>query len=148
MSETVDGNITLSIDISQHTSYSDNNVRSYQYFIKEFGLSESFDLYIACVLIGKYYVKERRKFKKGNKYGFIKYATAIKKEKITILNALAIEETNDIEILNDVKSMIKIWDEYANAGFEVFCDWYYSGNIDFESTLSNFVLDAYNGVLE
>lgn len=142
-----DGNLALSVDISQHTVSAKDNVKSYQFFIKEYNLSESFDLYIVCVLIGKYVVKKRKSFKKGSKYPFIKYSTAGKKEEIVILNALAIEETGDIEILTDLKAMIKIWDEYANAGFEEFSRWYYSNSVDFESTLSNIVSDAYYGNL-
>lgn len=141
-----EGNLALSVDISQHTASSEDNVKSYQFFIKEFNLPESFDLYIVCALIGKYVVGERKPIK-GSKYPFIKYATAVKRDEITILNALAIEETDNIEILNDVKAMINIWDEYANSGFEEFVKWYYSNSIDFESKLSNIVSDAYYGNL-
>lgn len=141
-----DGNLALSVDISQHTASSEDNVRSYQFFINEFGLSESFDLYIVCVLIGKFVVKKREEFK-VKKYPFIKYSTAGKKDEIIILKAIAIEEEDNIEILNDIKAMIKIWDEYANAGFEEFCNWYYSPGIDFETKLSDLVSDVHYGNL-
>ncbi|WP_407421588.1 hypothetical protein [Methanobrevibacter sp.] len=116
----------------KHTSDEENKY-SYQYFGKKLGLN-NLELFLITVLIGKYIVKNRENI--NDPVTLIKYESALKMgEPIKILQILAIEETDDINILNDKPRMFDIWEGYAMAGMKEFCKWYHSNAIDFEAKL-------------
>ena len=123
----------------KHTS-DEENIYSYQFLGKQLGLS-NIELFTITVLIGKYVVKGREEI--NDPATFIKYESALKSgEPIKILQILAIEETNDINILNDKPKMFDIWQGYAMAGMGEFCKWYHSNSIDLPAKLEEVMSEA------
>ena len=123
----------------KHTS-DEENVYSYQFLGKQLGLS-NIELFTITVLIGKYVVKSREEI--NNPVTFIKYESALKSgEPIKILQILAIEEENDINVVNDKPKMFSIWEEYAMAGMQEFCKWYHSNVDDLPSKLEDVMSEA------
>ena len=135
----VNGNLALNIDKSQHQESNETNKYSYQNLKNKLNISDNLDLFTICVLIGKFVVKKRKPLDK--KYPYIKHATVSKSENFDILKALAIDEEDDIEILADTKAMYKIFEEYANTGFEELKTWYYDKDINFHVKISEVLLD-------
>jgi hypothetical protein len=127
----------------KHTS-DEENIYSYQFLGKQLGLS-NIELFTITVLIGKYVVKCREEI--NDPVTFIKYESALKSgEPIKILQILAIEETDDINILNDKPKMFDIWQGYAMAGMKEFCKWYHSNSIDLPAKLEEVMSDALNSL--
>ena len=133
----VDGNLALNIDKSQHQESNESNIYSYQYLKEKLNISDSLDLFTICVLIGKFVVKKRTPLNK--KHPYIKHATVLKSSNFDILKALAIAEEDDIDILIDTKGMYKIFEEYANSGFEELKIWYHDKHTDLQVKLSEVV---------
>ena len=126
----------------QHTG--EENTNSYQYLGKQLGLS-NIQLFVITVLIGKYVVKDHEEI--TDPATFIKYESALKSgEPIKILQILAIEETDDINILNDKLKMFDIWQGYAMAGMKEFCKWYHSNSIDLPSKLEDVMSESLNSL--
>ena len=61
-----------------------------------------------------------------------------------ILKAVAVDVTEDISILNDMKGMIDIWERYAYVGFNELCDWYYDSDISIDSKFDEILFNSYN----
>lgn len=126
----------------QHTG--EENVNSYQYLGKQLGLS-NIELFLITVLIGKYVVKSRENI--SNPETFIRYGSALNSGNIIrILHILAIEETDDVNILNDKPKMFDIWQGYAMAGMKEFCKWYHSNSIDFQAKLEEVMSNAFKSL--
>ncbi|MBE6486990.1 MAG: hypothetical protein E7Z85_09150 [Methanosphaera stadtmanae] len=126
----------------QHTG--EENTNSYQYLGKQLGLN-NIQLFVITVLIGKYVVKDREEI--TDPATFIKYESALKSgEPIKILQILAIEETDDINILNDKLKLFDIWQGYAMAGMKEFCKWYHSNSIDFQAKLEEVMSIAFKSL--
>ena len=125
----------------KHTS-DEENIYSYQFLGKQLGLS-NIELFTITVLIGKFVVDGREEI--SNPVTFIKYESALKSgEPIKILQILAIEEVDDINILNDKPKMFDIWQGYAMAGMKEFCKWYHSNSTDLPAKLEEVMSDALN----
>ena len=123
----------------KHTS-DEENIYSYQFLGKQLGLS-NIELFTITVLIGKFVVEDREEI--SNPVTFIKYDSALKSgEPIKILQILAIEEADDINVLNNKPKMFDIWEGYAMAGMKEFCKWYHSNSIDFPAKLEDVMSEA------
>ncbi|WP_295112092.1 hypothetical protein [uncultured Methanobrevibacter sp.] len=135
------GTIICTDDIYyQHTG--EDNKYSYQHLAKQLGLN-NLELFTITVLIGKYVVKSREDI--SNTATLIQYKSALNMgEPIKILQILAIEETDDINILNNKRKMFDIWEGYAMAGMKEFCKWYYSNSIDIPAELEKVMIAALN----
>lgn len=133
----VNGNLALNIDKSQHQESNETNIYSYQYLKDKLNISESLDLFTICVFIGKFVVKKRTPLKK--KHPYVKHSTVSKSDNFDLLKSLAIYEEDDIDILADTKAMYKIFEEYANSGFEELKNWYFDKNINFQVKISEII---------
>ena len=93
-----DKGTTINTDDMYYQHTDEKNIYSYQFLGKQLGLS-NIELFTITVLIGKYVVKSREEI--NNPVTFIKYESALKSgEPIKILQILAIEEENDINVVN------------------------------------------------
>lgn len=133
----INGNLALNIDKSQHQESNETNIYSYQYLREKLNIAESLDLFTICVLIGKFVVKKRMPLNK--KHSYVKHATVLKSSNFDILKALAIAEEDDVDILADTRAMYKIFEEYANSGFEEIKNWYFDNHIDFKLKISEII---------
>lgn len=135
-----DKGTTINTDNMYYQHTGEKNTNSYQFLGKQLGLT-NIELFTITVLIGKYVVKCREEI--NNPVTFIKYESALKMgEPIKILQILAIEEVDDINILNDKLKMFDIWEGYAMAGMKEFCDWYHLKSIDLPSKLEDVMSKA------
>ena len=139
-----DKGTTINIDNMYYQHTGEKNIYSYQYLGKQLGLS-NIELFTITVLIGKFVVKSREEI--SNPATFIKYESALKSgELIKILQILAIDEVEDINILNDKPKMFNIWEGYAMAGMKEFCEWYHSNSIDLSVKLEEVMFDAFKSL--
>ena len=135
-----DKGTTINTDNMYYQHTGEKNTNSYQFLGKQLGLT-NIELFTITVLIGKFVVKGREKI--INPVTFIKYESALKSgEPIKILQILAIEEVDDINILNDKPKMFDIWEGYAMAGMGEFCKWYHSNSIDLPAKLEDVMSEA------
>ena len=137
-----DKGTTINTDNMYYQHTGEKNTNSYQFLGKQLGLS-NIELFTITVLIGKFVVDGRDEI--SNPVTFIKYESALKSgEPIKILQILAIEEVDDINILNDKPKMFDIWQGYAMAGMKEFCKWYHSNSTDLPAKLEEVMSDALN----
>ena len=119
------------------------NRHSYQHLASVLSLKNR-QFFTITALIGKLIVKERKKIEGGTEQ-FFKYYSKIKStDEITILMAIAVDEVDNIYILKDFNAMRDIWQEYSYSGFEKLYDWYTDDNIDFNTKLSDILIDTFN----
>ena len=119
------------------------NRHSYQHLPSVLSL-KNHKFFTITVLVGKLIVKDRKKIKGGTEQ-FFKYSSRIKSsDDITILKAIAVEEVDNIYILKDFDAMRNIWQEYSYAGFEKLYEWYSDENIDFNTKLSDILIETFN----
>lgn len=139
-----DKGTTINTDNMYYQHTGEKNTNSYQFLGKDLGLT-NIELFTITVLIGKFVVKSREEI--NNPVTFIKYESALKSgEPIKILQILAIEEVDDINILNDKPNMFGIWEGYAMAGMKEFCNWYHSNTIDLPAKLEEVMSDTFKSL--
>lgn len=122
------------------------NIRSYQYIQEKLGIDDSFVLFVVSVLIGKSLVEEDKipdDLPTPNET-YTRDTYHQNKLYFNILKAVAIDVSDDISILNDMKAMIDIWERYAYAGFNELCDWYYDSSKNIDSKLHDELLINFN----
>ncbi len=122
------------------------NIRSYQYIQEKLHIEDSFVLFVVSVLIGKSLVDEDKipdELPTPNET-YTRDTYHQNKLYFNILKAVAIDVSDDISILNDMKAMIDIWERYAYAGFNELCDWYYDSSISIDSKLHDVLLPKFN----
>lgn len=115
---------------------------SYQNFTRMFSLS-NLEFFTITVLVGKLFSEGRKKLED---YGgqFIKFKDSTdSKDEITILKSLAVNEVKNIYILKDYAAMREIWQEYSYAGFEKLWEWYSDEDIDFQTKISEELLNIF-----
>lgn len=121
------------------------NIKSYQFIQAKLDIDDSFILFVISVLIGKSLVAKDKipdELPTPNET-YTRDTYHQNKLYFNILKAVAVEDTGDISILNDVGKMIEIWERYACAGFDELCDWYYDSKMDIDSKLHEILLDNY-----
>lgn len=139
-----DKGTTINTDNMYYQHTGEKNIYSYQFLGKQLGLT-NIELFTITVLIGKFVVGSREEI--NNPATFIKYDSALKSgEPIKILQILAVEEVDDINILNDKPKMFNIWEGYAMTGMKEFCNWYHSNSNDLPSKLEEAMSDALNSL--
>ena len=122
------------------------NIRSYQYIQDKLGIDDSFVLFVVSVLVGKSLVEEDKipDVLPTPNETYTRDTYHQNKLYFNILKAVAIDVSNDIAILNDMKAMIDIWERYAYAGFNELCDWYYDSSKNIDSKLHDVLLSNFN----
>lgn len=126
------------------------NIKSYQFIQDKLGIEDSFVLFVISVLIGKSLVEEDKipnELPTPNET-YTRDTYHQNKLYFNILKAVAIDVTDDISILNDMKAMIEIWECYAYAGFNELCDWYYDSDISIDSKLHEIILSYFNKYID
>ena len=94
------------------------------------------ELFFSAVAVG-YYYKKKEPLKK--KRDLFRTFTIGDKSKIWLLKAVAVS-TSGIEVLKDIKEVVKICEEYANSGIDQIYKWHSEG-IDICNNLSEIMLD-------
>jgi len=119
-------------------------LKSYQHLTDVLNMT-NMEFFTLTALIGKFIVGERKKLEDSREQ-FFKYIEKKSKsnDNIVILKALAVDEVNNIYILKDYEKMRIIWQEYSYAGFEELYCWYEDNSIDFETKLSEVLLETFN----
>ena len=121
------------------------NIRSYQYIQEKLHIDDSFVLFVISVLIGKSLVEEDKipdELPTPNET-YTRDTYHQNKLYFNILKAVAVDETDDISILNDMKGMIDIWERYAYAGFNELCDWYYDSKMNIDDKFHEILFKFY-----
>ena len=124
----------------QHKDYSYQHLST----ILSMGNIEFFTL---TVLVGKLVVKERKKVDGGVDQFFKMTKNNMRKDEMTILKAVAVEEVNNPFILKDYLAMRKIWIEYSYAGFDKLYEWYKKGESELQDNLSDIMIDNFKNDL-
>ena len=101
----------------QHVEY------SYQFLSNILSLG-NIEFFTLTVLIGKFIVKNRKKVDGAVDQFFKMTKNNTRKDEMTILKAVAVDEVNNPFILKDYLAMRKIWIEYSYAGFDKLFEWY------------------------
>lgn len=141
----MDNIISVPTEQYQKKNSETTNIRSYQYIQDKLNIADSFVLFVISVLIGKSMVDKENipnQLPTPNE-SYTRDTYHQNKLYFNILKAVALEDTGDISILNDMNRMIDIWERYACAGFNQLCDWYYDSKMDIESKLYELILDSY-----
>ena len=141
----IDPNFTIYVDdkFYQHTQPDAIlNKNSYQYIGKKYNLQNSnLVLFTVTVLIGKYILNSKKQLE--DRTSLLKWGSIEKTDEMLILKAIAIEETNDMDVLEKPEVMAKIWEEYAMAGMEELCKWIHDNSIDEQSKIEDLMLDYF-----
>ncbi len=129
----------------QKTDSDSKNIYSYQYISKQLNL-DSFYIFVVAVLIGKYIVDPndipKKLPKEKETYTRLSYYNYSGKG-IEMLKAIAIEDTGNINILKYPSEMVRIWELYAMAGFDMLQSWYHDSSVDLDSKLDD-ILTEFN----
>lgn len=115
---------------------------SYQYLSSQLSMG-NIEFFTLTVLLGKYVVKKRKEIDGGVDQFFKMTKNNTKKDEMTILKAIAVDEVNNPFILKDYLSMRKIWIEYSYAGFDKLYDWYKEGIPTLEKNLSQLMISNF-----
>lgn len=126
---------------NQHNSY------SYQHLAKVLSM-KNVEFFTLTVLLGKYVVKQRKAVDGAIDQLFKTTKENRRKDGMTILKAVAVDEVNNPFILKDELAMRKIWIEYSYAGFDKLYEWYNDGNEEFENKLSDLLLSNFKENIE
>lgn len=119
------------------------NRHSYQHLASVLSL-KNHQFFTITALIGKLIVKDKKSITGGTEQ-FFKYSSRIKSsDEITILKAIAVDDVDNIYILKDYDAMRNIWQEYSYSGFEKLYEWYSDDNIDFNTKLSDTLIEIFN----
>lgn len=101
------------------------------------------EFFTLTVLLGKFVVKERKNVDSAVDQ-FIKMTKENKrKDEMTILKAIAVDEVNNPFILKDGLAMRKIWIEYSYAGFDKLFEWYKLGIPEMEKNLADLMVSNF-----
>ena len=102
---------------------------------------ETYEIFIMSLLIGKYILNKKEPLKNPIK-GFIRIETLEKKDAFDIMKCIAIEETKDVNVLSDIKSIFQICEEYANSGIKELKKWTVNEET-FQTKLAENLLEFY-----
>lgn len=114
-------------------------IKSYQHLTNVLGIGH-LEFFTITALIGKFIVKERKKIE-GSTETLFRFEDGKHKDETQILIALAVNEVHTPYILKDYKAMSTIWQEYSYSGFEKLYEWYEDETIDFETKLSEVIMN-------
>ena len=120
---------------------------SYQHLSNVLSMG-NIEFFTLTVLIGKLVVKERKKVDGAVDQFFKMTKNNTRKDEMTILKAVAVDEVNNPFILKDYLAMRKIWIEYSYAGFDKLYEWYQKDNNGLEEKLSEIMLSNFKENLD
>ncbi|MBE6495221.1 MAG: hypothetical protein E7Z78_02140 [Methanobrevibacter thaueri] len=120
---------------------------SYQHLSNVLSMG-NIEFFTLTVLIGKFIVKARKEVDGGVDQFFKMTKNNTRKDELTILKAVAVDEVNNPFILKDYLAMRKIWIEYSYAGFDKLYEWYQKDNNGLEEKLSEIMLSNFKENLD
>lgn len=120
---------------------------SYQHLSSVLSMG-NIEFFTLTVLLGKLVVKKRKKIEGGVNQFFKMTHNNTKKDEMTILKAIAVDEVNNPYILKDYLAMRKIWIEYSYAGFDKLYGWYANGISELEKNLSELMISNFKEELK
>lgn len=112
MSDLGRGSIRVSIDSSFHDLYKE---LSDGHDPEKSPFRTMKDIFMLCACLG---YRSNTAKPVVNKRQIFHWAQFSEREDVPILKAMAIAKTGDIQVLNDPEEIVRIAEEYANAGFE------------------------------
>ena len=98
------------------------------------------EFFTLTVLLGKFVVKERKENEGGVGPFFKMTNYNLRKDEMTILKAVAVDEVDNPYILKDYEAMRDIWMEYSYAGFDKLYEWYQKGFPEMLKNLSEIMI--------
>ena len=104
------------------------------------------EFFTLTVLIGKLIVKKRKKVEGAVDQFFKMIRSNTRKDEMTILKAVAVDEVNNPYILKDYLAMRKIWIEYSYAGFDKLYEWYSKGIPELEKNLAELMISNFKEI--
>lgn len=107
----------ISIPIKCYSKKGQYKEYSYQHLSSVLSMG-NIEFFTLTVLLGKCVVKERKSVEGGVEQFFKLTKNNTRKDEMTILKAVAVDEVNNPFILKDYHAMRKIWIEYSYAGFD------------------------------
>lgn len=127
--------IYVEVDDAEKT-YKDIREKSY---LKEYKW-KNHQIFTMALLIGKYVIDKREPLK--SKKGFIRSESVEHKDEMDIFKCIAIEETEDVNLINDTKEIFEICEEYANSGIKELKKWCKDKD-EFDNNISEVLLDYF-----
>lgn len=115
---------------------------SYQ-FLSDILSMGNIEFFTLTVLVGKFVVKSRKKVDGAVDQFFKMTKNNQRKDEMTILKAVAIDEVNNPFILKDYLAMRKIWIEYSYAGFDKLYAWYGEGLPKLKENLAELMISNF-----
>lgn len=115
---------------------------SYQHLSNVLSMG-NIEFFTLTVLLGKFVVKERKNADFAVDQFFKMTNNNIRKDEMTILKAIAVDEVNNPFILKDYVAMRKIWIEYSYTGFDKLYEWYKKGTDELEKNLTEIMLSNF-----
>lgn len=106
------------------------------------------EFFTLTVLLGKFVVKSRKEIDGGYDQFFKLTKNNARKDEMTILKAIAVDEVGNPFILKDEVEMRKIWVEYSYAGFNKLFEWYDDDNVDIYEKLSELMISNFKENLD
>ncbi len=125
----------------QHVEY------SYQFLSSLLSMG-NIEFFTLTVLLGKFVVKSRKEIDGGYDQFFKLTKNNARKDEMTILKAIAVDEVGNPFILKDEVEMRKIWVEYSYAGFNKLFEWYDDDNVDIYEKLSELMISNFKENLD
>ena len=120
---------------------------SYQFLSSLLSMG-NIEFFTLTVLLGKFVVKKRKKVDGAVDQFFKMTKNNTRKDEMTILKAVAVDEVNNPFILKDYLEMRKIWIEYSYAGFDILYEWYKDEKINIYEKLSDIMLSNFKEALD
>jgi len=108
-------------------------------FTKEF-FKTNIEIFTVSLLLGKYMIGKRQTLRTSKE--FIRIESIENKDEMDILKCVAIDETNNVNIISNYKEIFNICEEYANCGIKKLYSWT-NDKEDFKTKLSTFLLEVF-----
>lgn len=125
----------------QHKEY------SYQFLSSLLSMG-NIEFFTLTVLLGKFVVKKRKKIEGGYDQFFKLTKNNARKDEMTILKSVAVDDVQNPFILKDEVEMRKIWVEYSYSGFDKLYEWYKDDKIDIYEKLSELMISNFKDDLD
>lgn len=116
--------------------------KSYQHLSNVLSLG-NIEFFTLTVLLGKVVVKKKKQVDGAIDQFFKTTKANMRKDEMTILKAVAVDEVCNPFILKDYHAMRKIWVEYSYAGFDKLYEWYKLGKDELEKKLSDLMFSKF-----
>ena len=133
----------ISIPIKCYSKKGQYREYSYQHLSSVLSMG-NIEFFTLTVLLGKCVVKERKSVEGGVEQFFKLTKNNTRKDEMTILKAVAVDEVNNPFILKDYRAMRKIWIEYSYAGFDKLYKWYIEGSDELKNKLSEEMISCFD----